>query len=423
MTYREYRGLVFNLARCLLYYLFRIFPIRRNKIFIQNFNGKGYGDSPKYIVEEILRRGCSYDLVWAVYPEFRRCFPETLRTVRYKSIGAIFEECTARIWIDNCRKQPYVRKRKGQFYIQTWHGGLGLKKCEKDVEDKLSRYYIKQAKTDSKFIDVILSNSNFCTELYKRAFWLDRPCSITSSTAGIPRPFTVSVGNCPEDGKETGNSLVKICEFGSPRDDILIKNPRDRILKKVSGRLKLRKHANIVLYAPTFRNNAGTDVYDPDYLSILAFLRDKTNSDWVFLVRLHPNISKQSNLLKYSDQIINVTEYDDMQELLLISNILITDYSSIVFEFMLMYKPIFLYIKDYEKYAAEERSFYFDPLSLPFPYAFNNTDLLYNIKKFDNDIYLSTLRNFHAGINPFAYGTSTERTVDIIDSEIGTPHP
>jgi CDP-glycerol glycerophosphotransferase len=384
MLYKKYLGPFFNLFRCLLYYLFRVFPIKKDKIFIQNFSGKGYGDNPKYIVEEILKRGYSYDLVWAINQEFKGHFPKALRTVRYKSIQAIFEECTAQIWIDNCRKQPYVRKRKGQFYIQTWHGGLGLKKCERDVEDRLSRYYIKQAKNDSKLIDIILSNSNFCTELYKRAFWLN----------------------------------AEICEFGSPRDDILIKKPVDIISEKVSKQLKFKKHTKIILYAPTFRNNAGINVYDIDYSSILDFLHNKTDSDWIFLVRLHPNISQQSKLLKYNKQIINATEYDDMQELLLISDILITDYSSIVFEFMLMYKPIFLYIKDYEKYSTEERTFYFDPLSLPFPCAFNNTDLLYKMKNFDNNTYLSMLRDFHVEINPFTYGTSAEKTVDIIESTI-----
>jgi CDP-glycerol glycerophosphotransferase len=84
---------------------------------------------------------------------------------------------------------------------------------------------------------------------------------------------------------------------------------------------------------------------------------------------------------------------------------------------MLMYKPIFLYIKDYEKYNEEERSFYFDLLSLPFPYAFNNADLLYKIKNFDNSIYLNELKDFHNKINPFIYGTSAEKTVDIIESK------
>jgi CDP-glycerol glycerophosphotransferase len=120
-----YRILVF------LYYLFRIFPIHKNKIFIQNFNGKGYGDNPKYIVEEILRRRFDYVLVWAVRPKFSHNFPQAVKTVPYKRIRAIYEEVTAKIWIDNCRKQLYVRKRKGQYYIQTWHGTVNLKKLKK----------------------------------------------------------------------------------------------------------------------------------------------------------------------------------------------------------------------------------------------------------------------------------------------------
>ena len=112
--------------RIFLYYFFGIFPIKKNKIFIQNFNGKGYGDNPKYIVEEILRRDLDFVLVWAVMPKLSKNFPKGIKTVRYKSIRAIYEEATAKIWIDNCRKQLYVRKRKEQYYIQTWHGMISF---------------------------------------------------------------------------------------------------------------------------------------------------------------------------------------------------------------------------------------------------------------------------------------------------------
>jgi len=146
------------------YYLFRIFPIQKNKIFIQNFNGKGYGDNPKYIAEEILRCGYDLKLVWAVRRKFKGNIPKKIKTVPYYSIRAIYESVTAKFWIDNCRKQLYAKKRKGQYYIQTWHGSINFKKVEKDVENKLSSFYVKQAKYDSTIADLFLSDSKFTSQ-------------------------------------------------------------------------------------------------------------------------------------------------------------------------------------------------------------------------------------------------------------------
>ena len=369
--------------RVFLYYFFRVFPIQRNKICITNFNGKGYGDNPKYIVEELLRRNPRCGIVWCVNDECRDGFPDRVTLVRYKSIRAIYEEATAKVWIDNCRKQLYVRKRKDQFYIQTWHGGLGLKKSEKDVESKLLPYYVQQAKHDSRLIDILLSNSGFCTEWYKRAFWYNGA----------------------------------IAEFGVPRDDILINRP-EHVREKVMRHFNLEKNARIILYAPTFRNDESTDVYDIDYSAVLDLMNSGRENRWVFLVRLHPNVSNRADLLQYTNSIINATGYADMQELMLASDMLITDYSSIVFEFMLMYKPVFLYVKDYEKYRAEERNFYFDLFSLPFPHAYTNSELLKKIQDFDQAAYTSAMNVLFNEIKPFSSGTASQKTADILLEQI-----
>lgn len=368
-----------------LYYLFSVFPIQKNKIFILNFDGKGYGDSLKYIVEEMLKRELDYDIVWSVNDRFRKYFSESIRLVRFKSIKSIYEAATAKIWIDNTRKQPYVRKRKKQFYIQTWHGQIfDTKKVERDVEDKLSPYYIKQAKNDSKLIDIILSDSSVCTKKYKRAFWYNG----------------------------------EILECGFPKNDILINKPMN-VYKKVYKYFNLEQNTNIVLYAPTFRNNFDIHSYDLDYESVLNALRNKTYKNWMFLIRLHPNISEKSTFLSYNNHILNASLYDDMQELLLASNILITDYSGIMFDFSLMRKPVFLYIKDYKDYV-EERDFYIDLFSLPFPHALTSSELIEKISQFDNESYIKSVEQLIQQIDVFENGTASKEVVDRIIREIST---
>jgi len=367
----------------ILYYIFRLFPIQKNKIFIQNFNGKGYGDNPKYIVEEILQRRLNYVIVWAVRPGFLHDFPTVVKTVPYKSIRAIYEEATAKIWIDNCRKQLYVRKRKEQYYIQTWHGTACVKKIEKDAEQKLSDYYVRQAKYDSSLINLFLSASKFYSQLYRSAFWYNGD----------------------------------IFECGSPRADILI-NPARNIKDKVQNFFNINSNTRIILYAPTFRNNFAIDIYKINYEQILNSLREKTKETWIFLLRLHPGISEKSDFFVYAKTVLNASNYSDMQELLLASDILITDYSGCMSDFSLMKKPVFLYINDYEEYKKEERALYFDLFSLPFPCAVTTSELIENIIHFDNEKYLSSLNEYFQKVGIFRDGNASEKIVNRLITEI-----
>ena len=366
------------IVRTVLYYFFRIFPVNSKKIFFQNFNGKGYGDNPKYIVEEILRRGLDVTLVWSVAREHSGNIPEKIRTVPYKSIKAIYEEVTSKIWIDNCRKQLYIKKRKGQYYIQTWHGTVNLKKIEGDVEHKLSEYYVKQAKKDSCLADLFLSDSTFSSRLYRTSFWY----------AG------------------------EIYETGSPREDILI-NYNPDIKSKVRDSFNLSSDIKILLYAPTFRDNSGIEAYNINFEQILSEIQKQTKEQWVFMIRLHPNISKISDFMAYSKYILNASYYDDMQELLIVADILITDYSDCMYEFAIMHKPVFLYASDYEAYI-KERDFYFDLFSLPFPCAVNNEELLRNMKQFNVNQYINNIDAFFQNVGLITEGNASKKTVDRI---------
>ena len=116
-------------ARIIASYLFRVLPVKNNKIFCSNFGGRGYGDNPKYICEHLLSSSDKYDIVWEVN-DLDEYMPEGIRKVKYLSFRAIYEATTSRVWIDNVRKNIWFRKRKNQLYIQTWHGGIGFKKAE-----------------------------------------------------------------------------------------------------------------------------------------------------------------------------------------------------------------------------------------------------------------------------------------------------
>ena len=149
------------------------FPIKKKKVYLTNFNGRGFADNQKYIAKELLSRNSGYQLVWLLQNPKEQKLPKEIKPVKTGTIKEIYHMATAQFWINNVRFNQYFRKREGQYYIQTWHAGLGFKRIEKDVEDTLSKEYIEMAKTDSKAIDLIVSNGQFMTSHFKRIFWYD----------------------------------------------------------------------------------------------------------------------------------------------------------------------------------------------------------------------------------------------------------
>lgn len=361
--------------------LFRVFPINKKKIIVSSYNGKAYGDSGKYIIDSLLSKNKNYDIFWTVENiKLSSSLPDGVKAVKRDSIKHFYHLCTSKIWIDNRRPIIELNKRKKQYYIQTWHGGIALKKIEGDAEDKLNKRYIKAAKKDSKVINLMVSNSKFCTDMYRRAFWYDG----------------------------------KIIECGLPRNDILFDlKSHNNIIKKVFKKNNILSKYKLVLYAPTFRSDENLDVYSFDYNLLLDTLDKKFGGKHILGLRLHPNIASKSSVIRFNDRLINLSDYEDMHELMIASNILITDYSSSMFEFAYTNKPIFLFAKDVENYY-DERGFYFDYYSLPFSVSKDDNELVNNILKFNKISYLKSLNQFFKKIGLKESGNASNEISDII---------
>lgn len=383
---------IFHIIKCIVrgnyFYFFWLFPIKNNKIIFCNYRGKGFGDNGKYIVKEIIQQKLNYDIVWLIEKDLpnKSNFPKEVRTVKYGSLRGLFELATSKIWVDNCRKYFFPPKRKEQFYIQTWHGGIALKRVEKDAEEKLSSGYIKSAIKDSRMIDLFISNSKFCTNMYRAAFWYNG----------------------------------KILECGSPRNDIFFDSNLN-INQKVRDYFNISGNTNILIYAPTFRADYSIDIYKINFNNLIETLEKTFGGEWCILVRLHPNISDKADFIEYDEKIINATQYDDMYELLKASHILITDYSSTMFEFSLTNKPVFLYAPDIESYK-KERNFYFDIYTLPYSLAETEQQLCNVIVNFDRDKYLTDLERFFNQLGIIEDGNASKRVVEKIKEIISMPY-
>lgn len=374
------------------YYIFRVFPIQNNKIIIDNYAGKGFGDNGKYIALELLKRK-KYDIVWMT--ETKYGIPEGIRTIPYSSaskpsLKSIYEQATAKIWIDNERKDFCVKKRKKQYYIMTWHGGIGPKKIEREVESQLAKAYVRQAKNDSKMVDLMLAESEYTYHKYHSMFWYNG----------------------------------EILKCGTPRQDILF-NQSTNLKKKILNLFQILPNCHVLLYAPTFRNDMTSEdlsIYDIPWDKVLKKCKSKFGGEWVGFIRLHPNIAKldtQRNLTEKN--VYDVTKYPDMQELLSISDIVMTDYSSCIYDFGITGRPGFMIARDIDEYS-KQRDIGFGKYGMevvPFPIARSYEELCSLIENFNMDLYKKNLYKFYVefcGLYPG--GHASEILADRIDSII-----
>lgn len=361
------------------------FKINNNKIVVDNFLGKGYGDNLKYIIEELHKEDSSLEFVWIVRNR-KIEMPSFIRKVKYGTFLSMIEYSTAKLWIDNVRNNIKPPKKSEQIYLQTWHGPFSSKKIEKLAEKSLTKEYIKLAKKDGNQTNGILSNSKLQDEQYKKYFWL---------------------------GKNS-----QILKYGFPRNDYLINNKNNnQLIDEIKRKLNLDNESMLVLYAPTFRDDFDIECYKLDFRKIQKAFSNKYNKVCKILVRLHPNVQKYSNVIQYDNYIIDVTKYPNMQDLSLICDAIISDYSSTLFDFAIQDKPAFICDLDLEKYE-ETRGLVNEYYKYPFPFSYNCEELINNINLFSYENYKENLHFFFKENPLYDKGDSTYKIVKWILKKI-----
>ena len=339
--------------------------IKPRRVVCWAYNFKQYGCNPRYLTEYLLENHPDFEICWV----FRRGVDTSqvdprIRIVRLRSWEYLKMMATAEFLVTNSRTDPYRiywRKRPGQKYLMLWHGGIALKKIERDAEDKLGYSYVRKAKIDSRIADLMISGCRMHTELIHNAFWYDG----------------------------------EVLEQGIPRNDIFFnKALHAEFRQRVEQTFNIAPNSRIVLYAPTFRRNMSIEPYRIDWSRILGALRRHFATDNVtVIVRMHPNLIGKvstSSLVAFKG-VVDGTRYHDMQELLTTADMLITDYSSSMFDFTMQGRPCILYATDVAEY---DRGYYFNFRELPYPLAENEDELEALIDNFDNEGYTSRLEEF-----------------------------
>ena len=343
-----------------------VLPVKKGRVVCWAYNFNQYSCNPRYLTEYILEHNPEFEVYWV----FRHSLDvsgidKRVKYVRRRTWKYYVLMNTAEFLISNVRADSwklYWRKRAKQKYLMVWHGGVALKRIEADAEKQLSYSYVKKAKLDSRNCDLMISGSRIQTELTKRAYWYNG----------------------------------EVLEKGTPRNDIFFKTALHRQIRETVCKLyNIPTENRIVLYAPTFRRGLSTDPYIINWKRVINHLSSLFDNQAVtLLVRLHPNLIHKAGTLPFIDgtNVIDTTRYHDMQELLCISDMLITDYSSSMFDYTILRRPCLLYAPDAELY---DRGFYFDlEKDLPYPLARTEQQLVDVIDKFDQATYEKELDKF-----------------------------
>ena len=343
-----------------------------------------YTCNPKYICEELLRRNKGWKIYWVVKNKqnSETVFPREINPVVFDTVEYYKAIIGSRILVANafCFTKGLFSLRKGQYYLQTMHGSLGLKRIDSQAVKNKRRN--RKAQKDASLTSYIFSNSLFETEVYEQSFWK----------------------------KET------ILETGHARNDVFFWDEmrKEVIRNKVFDYYGLEKNRKLALFAPTVRlANEKYKTESLDFQMVVNSLEQKYGGKWIVLYRKHHSMKEENASIP--SFVINANEYTDIQELMIAVDFAITDYSSWIFDYILSRKPGILYAPDLENYD-QQRGFYYPISEVPFPVVRSNKEFKEAVMSFDDTEYSIKTDIFMAKRGCIDDGKAAARIVDMMET-------
>lgn len=364
-------------------------------IVFESFGGKNYSDSPKYIYEYMQQHYPQLNYIWVCARPEQTVIPGNAIKVQKGSRAYYQAYAKAKYWVSNARLPLYLNKKENQVYIQTWHG-TPLKRLANDMKvvrmpGTTTANYKKNFYSEASRWDYLVSPNRYSTNIFKTAFWMDE---------------------------------ARIWEIGYPRNDVLVTRQNDTdYLNQIKRDLNLPEDKKVIMYAPTWRDDEfvkkGQYLFD---LKInLANLQKQIGDDYVILLRMHYLIANALDLNGYEDFAIDVSNYNDISELYLISDALITDYSSVMFDYGILKRPQFFFAYDIEKYDKGLRGFYMDYMNdLPGEIITDEFKLAEELKHIDKhkERYKDKIEKFYQDFCSLEKGHASQFIGDHIYNDI-----
>lgn len=375
--------------------IFFIFPVKKNRVMFRSFAGQ-YNDNPKYISERLHEKDNKIEFIWIISDKCheRNRIPKYVKQVKDNTVIARYYKKTSKVLVENGLgwdmwfKHSFlypIYKRKNQYNVSTWHGGLPFKHNGYDLDE----FSMLNRNSGSTISDVVTLSNEFSRSMYMNAFF--------------------------------GNKLSFI-ESGTPRTDILFKNDNE-LRKKLLVKMHLSDKYNYVLYAPTYRDNVNDSGYNQmmefNIKELLDAFNNRFGGNYKMILRAHNLVLDKLRTGRFIDNkyVFDGNILDDMNEYIYISDIIMTDYSGCMGDILLTKKPCFLYVNDIEKYninRGQGGNYYMSINDFPDPKAMSFNELLDCIGKYDHDKIIVKRRKLLQKIGNYETGCATSIVTDLI---------
>lgn len=386
------KKIIGKLIRLVYHITYRFIPCHQKTVLFISFHGRGYSDNPRAIYEYMINQEeyKDYKFIWVIkHHKSKDLIIPKGKIIEYFSIPYFFYLARSKYWVVNCKLPMYIAKKKNQIYLQTWHG-TPLKKLAHDIDVSDDTTFYRSGMTkdqmcktydeDVKKYNYMISPNSFTTKVFQTSFKINRE---------------------------------RLIETGYPRNDILSNASNEQILA-IKKQYNIPNDKKVILYAPTWRDNSYvmkgyTFKLEVDFDLWQQYLND----DYIVLFKPHYLIVNDFDIDKYHDFVYFIEPNKDISELYLISDILITDYSSVFFDYAILKKPIYFYMYDLENYRDEIRGFYLDIYKdLPGDIIEDENELLTKINNKEYDY--PKLDIFNSIYNNCEDGNASKRVVDIV---------
>lgn len=365
-----------------------LIPANKKLAVFESYHGKQYSDSPRAIYEYMKENNPEYKLVWSVDRASVKYFAQKdVEYVRRFSIRWLWIMTRAKYWVNNVRFPLWIPKPKHTIYIQTWHG-TPLKRLAMDMDavhmpGTNTKKYKANFLRESSNWDYLVSPNAYSTEIFQRAFQFDR----------------------------------KMIESGYPRNDFLHNSNNEETINNLKRKFNLPLDKKLILYAPTWRDNQffRKGKYKFNLELDLMRMQEELGDSYIVIMRMHYLVAQNMDLSQFEGFAYDFSHLEDIRELYLISDLLVTDYSSVFFDYANLRRPMIFFTYDIEDYRDNLRGFYFDfEEKAPGLLTKTTEELIEEIKNIERSNFKLSER-FEEFYQKFCYlecGQSSKRVVD-----------
>lgn len=354
-------------------------PVKKNRVMVYIHDRKGFTCNPKYIVKKLRELyGDKLEIIWVtMHPETCKEIEDLGVTVmKSNTLKQMLMYFRTRFFITNDAFPSWAMHRWNQKWMNTWHGAMNYKHIGYDYLAPMSVLAAKIFKIKNRQPDFFLSGSEFFTKDTAASFRLDEKVFVPC---------------------------------GLPRNDAFF-HEQEEMNAKIRKHYNLDANAHLAMFAPTFRRGMKSDTFGMDFEVIRDALQARFGGEWIILFRNHNFVKGKQ---KYAGA-VDVSAYHDMQELMCASDVLISDYSSCLYDFCMTGRPSFVYATDLDNYMNNDRSFAYPFEKWPYPVARSNEELVERIQSFDEKEHADRIAEHLRDAGAYDNGTASEQVAELI---------